>query len=194
MERKERNFWIILLSLLVITWIPACGILREKWDAEQKRRHPVKIARAEMSKPLNDIHIYIDRFKEVAKAEQKKFGIPASITLAQGILESGTGKSILASEHNNHFGIKCWCKGKRKDCVRMEDDAPTDRFKRYNTAWESFRHHSVFVTKMRISVTKKSDYKAWAKALKAAGYATKKTYAQDLIRIIERYELHRYDS
>ena len=194
MEKKEIRFWIILIGATIICWIPACQILSEKWDAEQKRRHPIKVMKAQIYKPTSDVESYINRFRHVAQAEQKKFGIPASITLAQGILESGVGKSRLAVNHNNHFGIKCWCKGKKMDCIRMADDRPDDRFKRYSSAWESFRHHSIFVTKMRISVTKGANYKQWAKALKKAGYATKKTYAEDLIRIVQRYNLHQYDN
>lgn len=136
---------------------------------------------------------YIQRFKKVAQAEQKKYGIPASITLAQGILESGVGKSRLAAHHNNHFGIKCWCKGKKKDCVNMADDSPRDRFRIYTSAWHSYRHHSIFVKSMPLRTNEKSDYRAWAKALKKAGYATKSSYAQDLINLIERYNLQRFD-
>ena len=136
---------------------------------------------------------YIQRFKKVAQAEEKKYGIPASITLAQGILESANGNSKLAAHHNNHFGIKCWCRGKQRDCINMADDSPRDRFKQYTTAWESYRHHSEFVTNMPLKVNKKSNYRDWAKALKRAGYATKSTYAQDLINIIEKYNLQRFD-
>ena len=194
MERKELRIWITLFGLLLLFGIPACGILTEKWDAEQKRRHPVKIATASMQHfRRSPVEQYVERFAKVAQVEQKKYGIPASITLAQGILESAAGKSTLAAEHNNHFGIKCWCRH-HKDCVPFADDAPSDRFKRYSSAWESFRHHSIFVTKMRIKVTKGANYKQWAVALKKAGYATKKTYAEDLIGIVQRYNLHQYDN
>jgi len=197
------ELWFYTIAFIVIgigwhTWSKA-------WDKYHSKTH-VSIPEDEDLEAISDspmltsttplpvtVQSYIKRFAKVAQQEQKKFGIPASVTLAQGILESNRGRSKLASQHNNHFGIKCWCRGKQKDCINMADDSPRDRFKRYGTAWESYRHHSMFVSKMPLKVNKKSNYKQWARALKKAGYATKSSYAEDLIGIIERYDLHRYD-
>jgi len=168
-----------------------CHTVKVRYAKMQERKQPVQ---TNIIKPVrNATQAYILRFHKVAQTEQQKYGIPASITLAQGILESGVGRSKLASKHNNHFGIKCWCKGRQHDCVPMADDSPNDRFKRYPSAWQSYRHHSQFVSKMPLKVSRGANYKQWAKALKRAGYATKRTYAEDLIAVIEKYELHKYD-
>lgn len=141
--------------------------------------------------------IYIEKWHKVAIAEMRDYGIPASITLAQGILESSNGQSDLAKEANNHFGIKChldW-KGER---VYKDDDAKGECFRSYKNAEESFRDHSLFLsTRSRYAPLFKespTDYKAWAKGLKKAGYATNKKYADLLINLIERYDLHKYDN
>ncbi len=143
-----------------------------------------------------DVEAYIKKYKGVAIREMKKHGIPASITLAQGILESGSGKSYLAREANNHFGIKChedW-KGKR---VYHDDDSKNECFRSYKDPDESFRDHSEFLTtRSRYAFLfdeSPTDYKAWAKGLKKAGYATNRKYPQLLIDLIERHDLHKYD-
>ncbi len=143
-----------------------------------------------------DVEAYIKKYKGVAIREMKKHGIPASITLAQGILESGSGKSYLAREANNHFGIKChedW-KGSR---VYHDDDTKNECFRSYKDPDESFRDHSEFLTtRSRYAFLfdeSPTDYKAWAKGLKKAGYATNKKYPQLLIDLIEKYQLHKYD-
>ena len=143
-----------------------------------------------------DVEAYIKKYKGVAIREMKKHGIPASITLAQGILESGSGKSYLAREGNNHFGIKChedW-KGKR---IYHDDDAKNECFRSYKDPDESFRDHSEFLTtRSRYAFLfdeSPTDYKAWAKGLKKAGYATNRKYPQLLIDLIEKYDLHKYD-
>lgn len=126
-----------------------------------------------------------------------KFGIPASITLAQGILESASGNSFLATEANNHFGIKChrdWKGGK----VYRDDDAKNECFRSYKNPKESFKDHSLFLkNRSRYAFLFEedlTDYKAWAKGLKKAGYATNKKYPQLLIGLIEKYELFKYDT
>lgn len=139
---------------------------------------------------------YIERYKDIAMEEMQKDKIPASITLAQGILESGNGQSKLAKQGNNHFGIKChsdW-KGKR---MHQDDDAPNECFRVYDNAEDSYRDHSKFLkngTRYKslfdLSIT---DYKGWAKGLKKAGYATLPTYATVLINLIETYDLQQYD-
>ena len=139
---------------------------------------------------------YIARYGNLAVDQMKKYGIPASITLAQGLLESDAGRSTLAVKCNNHFGIKChsdWTGRK----MYHDDDARQECFRCYSDADDSFRDHSLFLVNgsryqslFKLSVT---DYKGWAKGLKAAGYATSPTYADKLIEIIERYGLDRYD-
>jgi LysM repeat protein len=139
--------------------------------------------------------IYIDTYDVVAMREMKQYRIPASITLAQGILESGNGQSKLASQSNNHFGIKChdWTGAK----VYHDDDKKNECFRKYKKADESFRDHSIFLsTRSRYAFLfdlKEDDYKGWAKGLQKAGYATNSTYAKLLIRIIEENDLHQYD-
>lgn len=139
---------------------------------------------------------YIERYKKTAIQEHKRFCIPASITLAQGILESASGKSVLVKKTKNHFGIKCVGKCNNKNSVMMADDNPHDRFIKYKSVWYSFRHHSRFLEdNKRYEPCFKcgDDYKCWAKQLKKCGYATSKTYTQKLIRIIETYKLYKYD-
>lgn len=140
---------------------------------------------------------YITRFKEVAKAEQRKYKVPACITLAQGILESGAATSTLAVKANNHFGIKCFSKScKKGHCMNKTDDHHKDYFRIYNSAWESFRAHSKLLQASRYKRLYKldpNDYKSWANGLKEAGYATDKKYAEKLIEIIERHDLIKYN-
>lgn len=139
---------------------------------------------------------YIDTYKELAMQEMVTTGIPASITLAQGILESGNGNSTLATKANNHFGIKChgW-KGKS---VRHDDDAKNECFRKYNSVEESYRDHSEFLTTRgrysSLFELKSDDYKGWARGLKKAGYATSPTYSKALIKLIEDNKLYEYDS
>lgn len=138
---------------------------------------------------------YIDQYKGIAIEEMHKYGIPASITLAQGLLESGAGQSELARKGNNHFGIKChgWTGQK----MYHNDDEAGECFRVYKNARESYEDHSKFLaTRKRYSSLfslDRTDYRGWARGLKAAGYATNPVYAQTLIDIIEVYELHRYD-
>ena len=140
---------------------------------------------------------YIARYSSMAVEQMKQYGIPASITLAQGLLESDAGRSVLATKCNNHFGIKChsdWTGRK----MYHDDDERQECFRCYRDADDSFRDHSLFlVNGARYSSLFKlgnTDYKGWARGLKAAGYATSPTYADKLIELIERYGLDRYDS
>ena len=141
---------------------------------------------------------YIKRFSKVAQTEMEKFGIPASITLAQGLLESKAGASPLATKNNNHFGIKCFSKNCSKGhCRNFEDDSHKDFFRAYASAWESYRAHSQLLKReARYQVLFEHpihDYKSWAHGLAKAGYATDPNYAHKLIRLIEKLNLHRYD-
>ncbi|GAA4813683.1 glucosaminidase domain-containing protein [Litoribaculum gwangyangense] len=143
----------------------------------------------------NDTEKYIDIYKEIAQIEMRLYNIPASITLAQGILESASGNGRLSVEANNHFGIKCheWTGAK----IYHDDDAAQECFRKYNDPKYSFRDHSLFLTERKrysnLFSLKKEDYKGWAKGLKAAGYATDRKYPEKLISLIERYNLHELD-
>jgi len=139
---------------------------------------------------------YFEIYHNMAIIEMHRSGVPASITLAQGALESADGNSSLAREANNHFGIKChedWS-GKR---TFQDDDARNECFRRYGSVEDSFKDHSDYLrAKTRYSFLfdlDKGDYKGWAKGLKKAGYATNPAYAESLIRIIEEFGLHKYD-
>lgn len=138
---------------------------------------------------------YIEKYSYLAIKEMKEFQIPASITLAQGILESGNGESRLATEGNNHFGIKCH--GWEGQEIYADDDEENECFRKYKKVEDSYRDHSLFLSKrgrysflFELDIT---DYKAWAKGLKKAGYATSPTYAEKLISLIERYNLQKFD-
>ena len=141
---------------------------------------------------------YIERYKSIAIEHMEYYGIPASITLAQGMLESGNGNSTLARESNNHFGIKChsdW----QGEVVYHDDDAPGECFRKYDNPEESYRDHAEYLCNHRnnrydsLFNYSASDYEHWAHGLKAAGYATAPDYAERLIALIERYDLHRFD-
>ncbi len=143
---------------------------------------------------------YIRRFQKVAIAEMEKYGIPASISMAQGILESDAGQSRLAREANNHFGIKCKQRNcARGHCMNYHDNSHKDFFLKYENAWASWRDHSNLLSNpdWRYAYMIKScgnDYECWAKGLKKAGYAYPgKTYDQKLIKIIKIYQLHKLD-
>lgn len=142
------------------------------------------------------VNNYIREYKEIAIQEMLLYGIPASITLAQGIHESNAGHSSLAKYANNHFGIKCHTDWFGKT-MNHQDDAPNECFRKYDTPLESFRDHSYFLTQrpryQGLFVLDISDYKGWAHGLQAAGYATNPKYAESLIRIIEAFSLFQYD-
>jgi flagellum-specific peptidoglycan hydrolase FlgJ len=143
------------------------------------------------------VKAYISRFVPIAKIEQNLYGIPTSITLAQGLLESDAGHSRLAKQNNNHFGIKCFSNTCAEGhCKNYTDDSHKDFFRIYKNAWESYRAHSLFLQKPRykhLSKLSSTDYKAWARELSKAGYATDKRYAEKIILIIEALDLHQYD-
>ena len=139
---------------------------------------------------------YIKQYRDLAVEEMKKYRIPASITLAQGLLESGAGQSTLARKSNNHFGIKCGSDWRGKT-VSHDDDARGECFRAYKHPKQSYEDHSKFLANrpryaslFKLDIT---DYKGWARGLKKAGYATNPRYAEQLIGIIELYDLHKYD-
>ncbi len=200
----------LLLSVLTI-FVSSCGARKrsarnvstklEKVKVEEpttfdgKKVEEVEKAPKIKAPKINSTTHYISVYKDVAVSEMKKYGIPASITLAQGILESGSGKGTLAVKANNHFGIKChdW-KGKK---VYHDDDRRQECFRKYKSANKSFRDHSEFLAYRKryakLFQLDKDDYKGWAKELRRAGYATDKRYPQKLIALIDRYELYKFD-
>lgn len=138
---------------------------------------------------------YINKYKKIARKEMKKYGIPASITLAQGILESASGNSVLARKARNHFGIKCTSEWHGRTMHR-DDDKQNECFRKYRKASHSFRDHSEFLTRKRYAPLfelDRDDYKGWAYGLKKAGYATNPRYPHLLIDLIEKHKLYKYD-
>jgi flagellum-specific peptidoglycan hydrolase FlgJ len=205
--RKPNSFTsLIMFFPCMILLMSSCSILK-KQDSKPQVQAPVpaqKKQEAETSK-LEESKIpeiknytaigYIERFKAIAIREMNSSGIPASITLAQGILESGNGNSELALKGNNHFGIKCTPEWKGKTMLK-DDDKKDDCFRVYKTPEESFKDHSEFLKRKRYAPLfelDKNDYKGWARGLKAAGYATNPRYAELLISLIERYNLNQFD-
>ncbi len=140
---------------------------------------------------------YINVYKTIAQDDMIQYGIPASITLGQGILESGAGTGPLSAQANNHFGIKCH-KEWSGPSIKYDDDEVQECFRKYNNPNDSFRDHSLFLTSRprygALFKLERDDYKGWARGLKSAGYATDKEYANKLISLIERYQLHQYDA
>lgn len=139
---------------------------------------------------------YVERFHKIAIGEMEKYGIPASISLAQGLIESRAGMSKLAVNNNNHFGIKCFSRRCGKGhCSNFTDDTHKDFFRKFKSPWESWRAHSQLLASGRYAKLKKHgrDYRKWANGLQSIGYATDRSYARKLIGIIERYDLHQYD-
>lgn len=145
---------------------------------------------------IGSITEYVQTFSEIAQLEMEAYGIPASITLAQGLLESGFGKGELARKTNNHFGIKCHT-GWQGDYDFHDDDEKGECFRKYNHPMYSYRDHSIFLKNRSRYASlfdlRKDDYKKWAYGLKKAGYATDKRYPSKLISLIEKYNLDKYD-
>lgn len=182
----------IYLALMVV-FLSSCSTRKYSKNNKQIEKAANK-ANNNTYKSYNTLS-YIDEFKSVAIEEMNAYGIPASITLAQGILESGSGNSDLAKYANNHFGIKCTSDWKGKNYFR-DDDQKNDCFRVYKDARESFKDHSEFLKRKRYSTLfqlDKNDYKSWAQGLKQAGYATNPRYPDMLINTIEKYQLYQYD-
>lgn len=143
------------------------------------------------------VHDYINLYKDTAKENMRKYGIPSSIIIAQGILESGAGTGPLSVNANNHFGIKCH-KEWTGQSVSHDDDEEQECFRKYDHPGESYQDHSLFLTSRAryasLFELDKDDYKAWAKGLRNAGYATDTKYPDKLIGLIERYQLNKYDA
>ncbi|MDP6921549.1 MAG: glucosaminidase domain-containing protein [Lutibacter sp.] len=187
----------LLYPLLITLFLVSCGT---KKTVRQSVKKPSKTAlTSSRKKPVSitsRTQEYIKKYQEVAMKEMRKFGIPASITLAQGILESGSGYGKLTQSSNNHFGIKCH-KGWRGKRVYHDDDRKGECFRVYKHPEKSYRDHSLFLANREryadLFRLKKADYKGWARGLSRAGYATDRRYPAKLIALIEKYELYRYD-
>ena len=206
-EKKITNSYILkklFIGTIIFIFI-SCGISRKvivEKESLKKNKIESKIDSQTITKAEKNytnkekIEFYINRYSSVARTEMKAYGIPASITLAQGILESGMGYGRLAKEGNNHFGIKCH-KDWKGDRIYHDDDKKGECFRVYNDPASSYRDHSLFLkTRSRYDFLfeiKTNNYKAWAKGLKKAGYATDPKYPEKLISLIERFELNKFD-
>lgn len=193
----KKILWFCLFSLSLASCLPKQKVLQSTGGRPPYQARPIeRLPSAPAAVKSASAEAYINQYKDVAIQEMNKYGIPASIKLAQALLESGNGNSALARQSNNHFGIKCasgWT-GRR---VLKDDDHVDDCFRVYQHAEESFRDHSEFLLRKRYSSLfelNKNDYVGWARGLKQAGYATNPRYAELLISLIERYQLYQYDS
>lgn len=191
MAVMHRYCYLLFIAMLAVA---SCGTPRHIRKANKKvERTAVRKNDGEFKKYTAES--YISEYKDVAIQEMKRSGIPASITLAQGMLESGNGNSALARYANNHFGIKCTNDWDGRKYYK-DDDKRNDCFRVYKNAAASFEDHTAFLKRKRYAALfelSSTDYKGWAKGLKKAGYATNPHYPQQLIELIERHELHRFD-
>lgn len=211
------NFWVGILSAMFIVQIVDRFDLIDKakplFGTEVTTEEFVEIAddpvvdnlgffgkRGKINREVMDA--YVKRWSHIAVLEQKKFGIPASISLAQGLIESASGTSYLCENGKNHFGMKCFakghtCKNKHKgDCINRHDDKATDYFRTFDTDWAAWRAHSLLLAgqpRYKKLFQYGNDYKKWAVGLSKAGYATSKKYSGDLIALIEALKLQRFD-
>ncbi len=197
----------ILICLLIIGVFSSCK--SKKRVAYHPKKIQVKVVEViEEKEPIKIIHEtkpsatistleYIALFKETAMEEMREFKVPASITLAQGIIESSSGNSELTRKSNNHFGIKCH-KGWLGEGVYHDDDEKGECFRKYDNPLNSFKDHSLFLTSRdrysKLFKLKEGDYISWAEGLSEAGYATDRRYPAKLIALIEKYDLHKYDT
>lgn len=210
----------LLLLLFVGMLLVGCKSKKKAVERKQHRTRTERVIEKPTPKPIEEtlpgktdeteiktlpsnasyamiLNAYIDTYSEIAMEEMLQYGIPASITLAQGILERGAGRGDLTQRANNHFGIKChstWS----GDRVYHDDDKKGECFRKYKDAKYSFRDHSLFLAErsryQNLFKLRKDDYKGWARGLKAAGYATDPRYPDKLIRIIEQNDLTRFDT
>ncbi|MGB3774863.1 MAG: glucosaminidase domain-containing protein [Leeuwenhoekiella sp.] len=201
----------LLITLIVCCISLGCGSNNRKY--RKSKRDTVKLERSNPNsrvpiatssrteKKINSasytsVEEYLEAFSLIAQEEMRNYKIPASITLAQAVLESGAGKGALTLKANNHFGIKChdWT----GDVVYHDDDARGECFRKYTDPKFSFRDHSLFLSGRQRYASlfrlKADDYEGWARGLREAGYATDRKYPEKLIAIIERYRLYEYDS
>lgn len=194
--RKPARLPLLFLSALFLS---SCAVHNGLISNREAHRNNQQVQKAN-SEGINNYTrytslTYIDKFKTIAVQEMNLYGIPASITLAQGLFESGSGNGELARVANNHFGIKCTSDWKGKGYYK-DDDSHNDCFRVYDRPEDSFRDHSEFLKRPRYAKLfqlDKNDYVGWANGLKAAGYATNPNYPQLLINIIQKYNLDQYD-
>lgn len=190
-----RRFILLVFGALSMSCTTSKAVIAKKQTKNPASSAPVKVFKNNtLAKNTTSIE-YIEQFKGIAIEEMLKSGIPASITLAQGLLESASGNSTLATEANNHFGIKCHG-GWAGPTILKDDDAAGECFRVYENAEQSYRDHTEFLKRARYASLfqlERNDYKGWAYGLKQAGYATNPKYAELLINLIERYELDQYD-
>ncbi|WP_083961532.1 glucosaminidase domain-containing protein [Salinimicrobium terrae] len=183
---------IFVLFLLIFT--VSCGTGKKASNKENRKSTAGKHSPTPGTY-TDKVARYIELYAPMAQEEMELYKIPASITLAQGILESGAGEGELTRRANNHFGIKChgWTGGK----VYHDDDRSQECFRKYKDPKYSFRDHSLFLAERKryaaLFDLELADYKGWARGLRAAGYATDRRYPEKLISIIERYQLYLYD-
>ena len=194
-----RKTALVFVLLLLVGCHAKKSVIVTKKDSRYDSSSYSKRTAPSSSKKMSTntaVYDYIANYKEVAMNNMKNYGIPASIILAQGILESGAGRGSLAINANNHFGIKChndWT----GESVRQDDDTEQECFRKYNDPAESFKDHAVFLSGRNRYASlfdlPKGDYEAWARGLRAAGYATDPRYPEKLISYIERYNLQQFD-
>jgi hypothetical protein len=194
-EMRKTVYLFILLA-----FFSSCSVHQALISNRDAKRNNQSIQKANSASidaytPLTSVQ-YIGLYKAIAIKEMNLYGVPASITLAQGLFESGSGNGELARVANNHFGIKCTSEWKGQSYYK-DDDAVNDCFRVYDSAEDSFRDHSLFLKRKNytplfsLAIT---DYKGWAYGLKKAGYATNPNYPTLLIGIIEKYNLQQYDT
>ncbi|WP_019038114.1 glucosaminidase domain-containing protein [Psychroflexus tropicus] len=208
----------LLFSLVLILLITSCGTSkRAKTVAEKENNRSESVVREQQKNQptqpivleddldediddvdlssLSPVELYIYNYSGIAQEEMRLYGIPASITIAQGILESGSGKGKLTRKSNNHFGIKC--NGWQGEKVYHDDDEAQECFRKYADPKYSFRDHSLFLFERNrynfLFDYRRDDYTSWARGLRRAGYATDPRYPQKLISLIERYNLNEFD-
>jgi flagellum-specific peptidoglycan hydrolase FlgJ len=188
---------MLLVTSCRSTKRPKSESIAEQHELVVKHKDPEPIIEKSENTPIGDATLkYIKTFGTIAKEEMRKYKIPASITLAQGILESSSGRSELTRQSNNHFGIKCH-KGWDGRKVYHDDDRRGECFRAYDNPATSFRDHSLFLVNRdrykSLFQLKQGDYIAWARGLSRAGYATDRRYPAKLIALIEKYQLDKFD-
>ena len=189
----------ILFLLIGVIFFTSCSATKSSISNRKARKNNRSVQQTNRASitgytPLTSLQ-YIEKFKDIAIQEMNLYGIPASITLAQGLFESGSGNGELARVANNHFGIKCNFEWKGKSYYK-NDDNHNDCFRVYDTPEDSFRDHSEFLKRKnytKLFELDKNDYQGWAYGLKKAGYATNLKYPALLITIIQKYNLDQYD-
>ena len=209
--KKNLSVFKWLISLLLIALIASCGSKKVAVQKPPERSKGLANSERELEKSAaetmvkvepvtptrfnNKVEVYIHKYAPIAQQEMRLYGIPASITLAQGILESNSGKSQLTRQSNNHFGIKC--NGWQGQKVYHDDDRRDECFRAYSRPHYSFRDHSLFLfqrSRYRFLFDyDMDDYRSWAKGLKKAGYATDRRYPNKLIKLIKDFNLDQYD-